>query len=90
MAATMADQTGPSMAPHWGSGARPLVGVPVHRDGLRRPPPDGACFGIRLAGGVTLPGPDYNEWDCLADAEHEGLITSVGHSAAGGATPAQG
>lgn len=24
---------------------------------------DGAQYGIRLKGGVTLPGPDYDEWD---------------------------
>ena len=30
---------------------------------------DGARYGIRLKDGVTLPGPDYDEWDCLDDME---------------------
>ena len=28
--------------------------------------------------GTELPGPDYDEWDCLEDAEAEGLIENVG------------
>lgn len=39
---------------------------------------DGAQYGIRLKGGVTLPGPDYDEWDCLNDMEEAGLIVDVG------------
>lgn len=39
---------------------------------------DGAKFGIRLAGGRELPGPDYDEWDCIDDLEREGLIEEVG------------
>ena len=39
---------------------------------------DGAEFGIRLRGDVELPGPDYDEWDCLDDAERLGLIENLG------------
>ena len=39
---------------------------------------DGAQYGIRLKGGVTLPGPDYDEWDCLDDMEEAGLMVDVG------------
>lgn len=39
---------------------------------------DGARYGIRLKDGVTLPGPDYDEWDCLDDMEEAGLIVDVG------------
>ena len=35
---------------------------------------DGAKYGIRLYGGEELPGPDYDEWDCIDDLECEGLI----------------
>ena len=41
-------------------------------------PRDGSGFGIWLRDGVVLPGPDYDGWDCLEDAEREGLIENVG------------
>lgn len=40
-------------------------------------PLDGAAHGIRLADRV-LPGPDYDEWDCLDDFETYGLIENIG------------
>lgn len=39
---------------------------------------DGARHGIRLAGGVEMPGPAYDEWDCIDDMEAEGLLANVG------------
>ena len=39
---------------------------------------DGSNYGIRLAGGDELPGPDYDEWDCIDDMEREGLLEQVG------------
>ena len=33
---------------------------------------------IVLADGATLQSSEYDEWDCLADAEREGLIKNVG------------
>ena len=39
---------------------------------------DGAKWGIRLKDGVELPGPDYDEYDCLDDAEREGLMDNKG------------
>lgn len=39
---------------------------------------DGSQYSIRLKGGKTLPGPDYDEWDVLDDLEHFGLIENVG------------
>ena len=36
--------------------------------------PDGERRGIRLAGGVEIPGADYDEWDCMADLENNGLV----------------
>lgn len=39
---------------------------------------DGSEYGIRLAGGVELPGPDYDEWDCIDDMKAEGLLRDVG------------
>ena len=41
-------------------------------------PEDGAHYGIRLRDGTELAGPEYDEWDCLDDAEREGLIENVG------------
>ena len=41
-------------------------------------PMDGAKYGIRLAGGKELPGPDYDEWDCVRDLECYGLVESLG------------
>ena len=38
---------------------------------------DGAQYGIRLKDGVTRPGPDYDEWDCIDDMEEAGLIVDV-------------
>lgn len=39
---------------------------------------DGSEFGIRLYGGKKLPGPDYDEWDCIFDLECYGLVESLG------------
>ena len=39
---------------------------------------DGSGHSIRLKGGVELPGSDYDEWDCLDDAERLCLIENVG------------
>ena len=39
---------------------------------------DGSEWGIRLANGETLPGPDYDEWDCIDDLEIQGLILNIG------------
>ena len=39
---------------------------------------DGSEFGIRLYGGTELPGPDYDEWDCIFDLECYGLVKSLG------------
>ena len=39
---------------------------------------DGSAYGIRLKGGETLPGPDYDEWDCIDDMENNGLINNIG------------
>ena len=38
---------------------------------------DGSKSNIRLKHSV-LPGPDYDEWDCLDDIEAEGLLSNVG------------
>ena len=38
---------------------------------------DGAKFGIRLADS-TLPGPAYDEWDCIEDFENNFLVVDVG------------
>lgn len=40
-------------------------------------PHDGADHGIRLKD-RELPGPDYDEWDCIDDMEHAGLLEHVG------------
>ena len=40
---------------------------------------DGARYPIRLAAGETIPGPDYDEWDCSDDMEHE-LLIEIGGS----------
>ena len=39
---------------------------------------DGSKYGIRLAGKRQLPGPDYDEWDCIEDLMAEGLIRDIG------------
>ena len=39
---------------------------------------DGAKYPIRLRNGETLPGSDYDEWDCLDDLEWSGLIENTG------------
>lgn len=39
---------------------------------------DGSAFGIRLANGVTLAGPDYDEWDCIDDMVEVGLLENEG------------
>ena len=39
---------------------------------------DGSDYGIMLADGKTLPGPEYDEWDCIYDMECYGLLTSGG------------
>ena len=39
---------------------------------------DGAHWPIRLKGEEELPGPDYDEWDCIEDLEREGLLRNVG------------
>ena len=76
-----------------GVGGKPGYGVPDLRriqanlnrhseltsaDPIFGTPHDGAAYGIRLGDGTELPGPDYDEWDCLEDAEREGLIENVG------------
>lgn len=38
---------------------------------------DGAKFGIRLRD-RTLPGPDYDEWDCMEDLMAAGYMRDVG------------
>ena len=38
----------------------------------------GEEHGIRLAGGRELPGPDYDEWDCIDDLERHGLVENKG------------
>ncbi len=40
-------------------------------------PREGANYGIRLKD-KTLPGPDYDEWDCIDDMAAEGLVRNVG------------
>ena len=37
-------------------------------------PLDGSLHSIRLADGVELPGPAYDEWDCIKDFERYGLV----------------
>ena len=39
--------------------------------------PNGEKFGIRLAGGVEINGPDYDEWDCMVDLDNGGLVENV-------------
>ena len=39
---------------------------------------DGASHSIRLAGGIEIPGPNYDDWDCIDDMIGEGLIKNVG------------
>lgn len=39
---------------------------------------DGAKYGIRLHDGTEMPGPDYDEWDCIHDLECYGLIQTLG------------
>ena len=39
---------------------------------------DGAAYPIRLRNGETLPGPDYDEWDCIDDLELHGLVENIG------------
>ena len=39
--------------------------------------PDGAASSIRLRDG-DLPGPDYDEWDCIADFERCGFVVNDG------------
>lgn len=46
--------------------------------------PDGSTHGIRLSDGTELPGPDYDDWDCLDDLERQGYVENVGT----GTTPA--
>ena len=38
---------------------------------------DGSAYSIRLKG-RELPGPDYDEWDCIADMEQLGLLENIG------------
>ena len=38
---------------------------------------DGSAYSIRLKN-RELPGPDYDEWDCLDDCEREGLLENIG------------
>lgn len=47
-----------------------------HLAGPRQP--DGAAYGIRLSDGTELPGPAYDEWDCLDDFVREGYLLDVG------------
>ena len=39
---------------------------------------DGTKYSIRLRNGETMPGADYDEWDCLDDLEWFGLIENTG------------
>ena len=39
---------------------------------------DGSAYAIRLADGEEIPGPDYDEWDCIDDMKAEQLLTAVG------------
>lgn len=39
---------------------------------------DGSEYGIRLKDGIELPGPDYDEWDCIQDFERYGLLENIG------------
>ena len=39
---------------------------------------NGEQYGIRLAGGVELPGTDYDEWDCIEDMCKAHLVLDVG------------
>ena len=41
-------------------------------------PLDGSKYPIRLAGGREMPGPDYDEWDCIHDLECHGLVRRAG------------
>ena len=39
---------------------------------------DGSAYAIRLADGEEIPGPDYDDWDCVDDMEAEQLLVRVG------------
>ena len=39
---------------------------------------NGENHSIRLAGSEEIPGPNYDEWDCLEDLEAASLIENVG------------
>ena len=41
-------------------------------------PMDGSKYEIRLAFGKSIPGPDYDEWDCIEDMVSLGLLEDVG------------
>ena len=45
-------------------------------------PQDGSKYGIRLADGSELPGPQYDEWDCIDDIVHAGLAEDIGFTTA--------
>lgn len=47
------------------------------RHPVRGNPLDGSSYGIRLKD-RTLPGEDYDEWDCIEDMEHHGLLENDG------------
>lgn len=68
------------------------IGTPDHRrvqtNSNRHPALDGNAYNIlpcrgedysiRLTGGKEIPGPDYDEWDCIDDMISEGLLLHVG------------
>ena len=51
---------------------------PEKRNNNYHSSPDGADFGIRLNDGTELPGPDYDEWDCIRDLECYGFLRDIG------------
>ena len=40
---------------------------------------DGSGYEIRLAKGLTIPGDEYDEYDCIDDIERAGFIEVSGH-----------
>ena len=51
----------------------------LHHSPITNQPQDGSTYTIRLkSAGHEIPGPDYDEWDCLEDAEAAGFIESLG------------